>query len=65
MRFCQLKCGHAMSVKQASNAPPNSAASLPANQQRDFFDRAQAIELPMKRTLLRAENNLLPAVRDI
>jgi hypothetical protein len=26
MRFYQLKYGHAMSVKQASNAPPNSAA---------------------------------------
>jgi hypothetical protein len=65
MLFCQLKCGYAMSIKQASNAPPNSAASLPANLQRDVFDRAQAIELPMKMTILRVENNFLPAVREI
>jgi hypothetical protein len=51
--------------KASFERPPNSAASLPANQQRGFFDRAQAIELPMKMTLLRAENNLLPAVREI
>jgi hypothetical protein len=65
MRFCQLKIQSRHVGKASFERPAKFRCSLPANQQRDFLDRAQTIELPMKRTRLRAENNFLPAVREI